>query len=154
MDATITERTKECIGGGLMVVLGAGAIVLGVTYHVGTLREMGPGFFPVLLGVLLVLTGLAIIVVGFLSANANALKTIHFDARVWTLIVASLIAFVVLGTHGGLLAAAFAVTFISALADRDNTIKSAAILAVAICVVAAVVFSWALQMQMPLYTWD
>lgn len=153
MDYKITESAKETLGGGLMVALGVGAMIVGSTYHVGTLRVMGPGFFPVLLGALLALTGLTIIIFARLSATATSLKSIHFDARTWALIVASLVAFVVIGTYGGLLPAAFAVTFIAALADRGNTLQSALILSVAICAVAVVVFSWALQMQLPLLQW-
>ncbi|MEJ0045599.1 MAG: hypothetical protein WDN04_05275 [Rhodospirillales bacterium] len=40
--------------------------------------------------------------------------------RGWICIVASVLAFVVLGKYGGLLPATFAIVFIAALGDRDN----------------------------------
>ena len=63
------------------------------------------------------------------------------------------VAFIVLGKYGGLLPATFAITFISALGDRQNTIVKALILSLAMVAIALVVFWWALQMQFPLIRW-
>ena len=43
-----------------MLLLGLGAILQGRNYSIGTLSRMGPGFFPVALGVILALAGVAI----------------------------------------------------------------------------------------------
>ena len=56
------------------------------------------------------------------------------------------------GEYCGLLAATFAVVFISALADRENTWRSALLLAGVMIAVCIVVFWWALQVQFPLVT--
>ena len=68
-------------------------------------------------------------------------------------IVLSIVAFIVFGTYGGLLPATFAVVFISALGDRQNTLKSAFVLAVAMSIISVVIFWWALKLQFPLFTW-
>jgi hypothetical protein len=114
---------------------------------------MGPGFFPVALGVILALAGLVIIITARLSVHEGEDKDLPPEWRGWFCICASIVAFVVLGKYGGLLPASFAIVFISALGDRDNTIFSAALLAAAICVVCVVIFWWALQVQFPLFTW-
>ena len=44
---------------------------------------------------------------------------------------ASIVAFVVLGKYGSLLLATFAIVFISALGDRQNTVARAAVLSIA-----------------------
>ncbi|MCJ9713295.1 tripartite tricarboxylate transporter TctB family protein, partial [Bordetella hinzii] len=49
--------------------------------------------------------------------------------------------------------ATFAIVFISALGDRTNTLKQALLLSVSMCVIAVVVFWWALQLQLPLFRW-
>jgi len=69
------------------------------------------------------------------------------------LISASIVAFVLVAERFGLVPAAFAIVFISALADRDNDWKRSAVLGAAIVVVAIVVFWWALQIQLPLLQW-
>ncbi len=49
--------------------------------------------------------------------------------------------------------ATFALVFISALGDRQHTLRSAALLAAGVTVLGVAVFSWALQLQFPLFRW-
>jgi hypothetical protein len=114
---------------------------------------MGPGFFPVALGVLLSLIGVAIMIGARNAVDQGGKERLPAEWRGWICISLSIVAFVVLGRYGGLLPATFAVVFISALGDRQNTFKSAALLALAMCAVCAVVFWWALQVQFPLFQW-
>ena len=62
-------------------------------------------------------------------------------------ILLGILAFLGLGHYGGLLPATFAIVFISALGDRNNTVKQALVLALGMSVVAVVVFWWALQLR-------
>ena len=145
---------KDYYGGGLMLLLGIGAIWKGFDYHIGTLSRMGPGYFPVIVGAVLALMGV-LIALGARSAAApgKAKQAPPPEWRGWFCIVAANIAFIVLGRYGGLLPATFAVVFIAALGDRQNTFKSAFLLAIAMVVVCLIVFSWALQLQFPLFRW-
>ncbi len=56
----INEYTRDYYGGALMLLIGVGAVVQGVGYDVGSLSRMGAGFFPVALGTLLALLGIAL----------------------------------------------------------------------------------------------
>jgi hypothetical protein len=148
----LNTRHKDQAGGGLMVLIGLGALVQGSSYSFGSLARVGPGFFPVALGSLLGLLGLGMIA----TADKAARQTGEGHAaewRGWGCIALSLVLFVTLGTYGGLLPATFAVVFVSALGDRRNSIKDALILACAIMVVSVAVFWWALQVQFPLFRW-
>ena len=146
------KRHKDYIGGGLMVLLGLGVIFQGSTYKMGALTAMGPGYFPVALGVILVALGLAISVrAKFVPIGEE--KRLPPEWRSWFCVGMSIVAFVVLGKYGGLVPASFAIAFISALGDRENTLKSALILALAIVVIAITVFWGGLQMQFPLFAW-
>jgi hypothetical protein len=42
---------RDYYAGGLMLLLGVGAAVTGSGYKIGSLAKMGPGFMPVVLGV-------------------------------------------------------------------------------------------------------
>ncbi|MGS0744037.1 tripartite tricarboxylate transporter TctB family protein [Glaciimonas sp. GG7] len=149
----INKYNKDYYGGGLMIVLGLGAALQGQTYKIGTLSRMGPGFFPVALGILLVLIGAAI-AIGAKNAIPKAEeKYLAPEWRGWLCISFSIVAFVILGTYGGLLPATFAIVFISALGDRKNTFKSALKLSLAMVAVCIVVFWWALKLQFPLFQW-
>ncbi|WP_343669645.1 tripartite tricarboxylate transporter TctB family protein [Paraburkholderia heleia] len=150
---------RDYYGGALMCLIGAGAVAQGLNYSFGSLTHMGPGFFPTCLGVILILLGMSI---AGTAKRPSVRKTQHEGVplessgpewRGWLCIVASIVAFVVLGNWGGLLPASFAVTFISAFGDRDNTWKSALALAAVITLISVVVFWWALQLQFPLLTW-
>jgi hypothetical protein len=46
-----------------------------------------------------------------------------------------------------------AIVFISALGDRENTVRSALTLSALMLVICVVVFWWALQMSFPLFRW-
>ncbi|AUT73455.1 MULTISPECIES: tripartite tricarboxylate transporter TctB family protein [Paraburkholderia] len=168
MDDLIERIGKDRLGGALMVLTGAGAAQQGITYSLGTLAAPGPGLFPGALGVLLMLVGLAIAITGTrnpAAASAAARSLAGADAappepaprpewRGWFCIVLSIVAFIVLGSHGGLVPASFAVAFIAALGDRDNTLLGAGMLGVAMAVVSVVVFWWLLQLQLPLFQWN
>lgn len=152
MRAFLNRYNKDYYGGGLMVLLGLGTVLQGWTYRVGSVRNMGPGFFPVTLGVLLMLVGVAIAC----AANGAAPKgrdQARPEWRGWICITLSIVAFVVLGRYGGLVPATFAVVFISAMGDRQNSVKHALILSLVMVAVAVSVFWWALQVQFPLFQW-
>ena len=150
---------KDYYGGALLVVIGLAAVYAGVGYRVGELAHMGPGFFPVALGGLLALTGLLIALSarGEKPASSEAVSHGHPtgmpDLRGGICIIAGILSFLLLGEYGGLLPATFAIVFISALGDRDNTLTEALLLALAMCFIAVVVFWWALKLQLPLFQW-
>lgn len=136
-----------------MAAIGVGAMLEGSSYQMGTLGRMGPGFFPAALGTLLALVGVAIAVAGRFAATEPDEILARPEWRGWACIAASIVAFVVLGAYGGLLPATFAIVFISALGDRQNTFFSALVLALLMAAVCVVVFWWALQLQFPLFAW-
>jgi hypothetical protein len=149
----LNRYNKDYYGGALMSLLGAGAIYAGFGYKVGTLSAMGPGYFPVAIGAVLALMGILIALGARSTVASGEDKHQAPEWRGWFCITASIIAFIVLGEYGGLLPATFAVVFIAALGDRQNTLKHAVLLALGVCVVAVVVFWWALHMQFPLFIW-
>jgi hypothetical protein len=151
--AWLTRYNKDYYGGGLMFLLGVGAIWKGFDYKIGTLSRMGPGYFPVAIGAILALMGILIALGAKSEVTVGDDKRQPPEWRGWACIILANIAFVVLGRYGGLLPATFAVVFISALGDRQNTLKSAFVLAIAMVVVCLIVFSWALQLQFPLFRW-
>lgn len=149
----LNKYNKDYYGGSLMILIGLGAALQGMTYKIGTLSRMGSGFFPVALGIFLVLIGAAIALTARGVSHPTDTKQLRPEWRGWICITLSIVAFVVLGEYGGLLPATFAIVFISAMGDRQNTIKSALILSSAMVVVCIGVFWWALQIQFPLFQW-
>ncbi|MFJ1299600.1 tripartite tricarboxylate transporter TctB family protein [Pseudomonadota bacterium AL_CKDN230030165-1A_HGKHYDSX7] len=147
-----------------MVLIGASSVYAGTDYHLGTLSHMGPGFFPAAIGTLLALVGLMIAASARSRGNEDVVSEKGLpvegghghafpDLRGGACILLGILAFLLLGEWGGLLPATFAIVFISALGDRTNTLKQALLLASSMCVIAIIVFWWALQLQLPLFRW-
>jgi hypothetical protein len=151
---------KDYYGGALLMIVGIAASYAAVSYRIGTLSAMGPGYFPFVLGILIAITGALIAISAAAEKGPEKQQAALVghghgmpDLRGALCIILATVAFYFIGDWFGLLPATFAITFISALGDRDNTWKEAAILSVVMVVVAAVVFYWALKLQMPLYKW-
>ena len=153
MRRLVTTSNKDYYGGALMIAIGLAAVIQGRQYPIGTLSRMGPGFFPVAVGAILAFTGLAIVVTARFAARKAEETALPPEWRGWLCIGLSIIAFVVLGRYGGLVPATFAIVFIGALADRQNTILAATVLAASTVVICIVVFWWALQMNFALFAW-
>jgi len=149
----VTEYTRDYYGGALMLLIGLGAVVQGTRYGVGTLTRMQSGFFPVALGCVLAFLGLVMAAGARKHAAETQEEVLPPEWRGWICITLGILAFLGLGRFGGLVPATFAIVFISALGDRDNTVRSALFLAIAICVISVVLFWWALKLPFPLFSW-
>jgi hypothetical protein len=157
----MNKLTKDHAGGALLLVTGIVVVIAGVGYGMGTLRQMGSGFFPVVLGALLALIGAALLASAGRASGGAAEpppEMAHLAGPVvqwrgWLCIVAGLLAFVVLGRHGGLVPASFASVFIAALGDRANSVRAAATLAAVLTVAGVAVFHAGLHLALPLFAW-
>jgi hypothetical protein len=142
---------KDLWAGAVMALVGAGAITEGMRLNIGVLTHMGPGFFPVVLGVLLILLGLMIAAAPAQAAAAE--EVVHFDLRGAVAILLGVLAFLLFGKAFGFLPATFAAVLISALGDRTATLRESLLLAAGVAVVGAVVFTWLLAIPFPLLHW-
>lgn len=149
-------RRRDFYAGGLMMLLGLGIALKGVTYRMGTLMHMGPGFFPTSLGVLLVLIGIAIAAAALNPAAAaedQAILPEHPQWWGWFCILMSPVLFILFGRFFGMIPGTFACVFIAALGDRNATWLGTIVLATVVTVFGVVLFSYFLQVPMPILTW-
>jgi hypothetical protein len=118
----------------------------------GELTRMGAGFMPVVYGALLALVGVAIGVTAE-KGDFGDDKTHPTEWRGWLCILGGVLAFVLIGVYGGLAPATFAAVFISAMGDRGNTVRDAALLALGLVIAGTLIFSYGLNLQLPLFAW-
>lgn len=150
------DRHRDYYAGALMTLIGVLAGYVATTYDLGTLREMGPGFFPLVLSALIAALGVAIAATAGKPTPEDAYgpmahaHRVGVDLRGWSAILAGVVAFIALGAWAGMAPATFACVFISALGDRQNTWRSAALLAFGLTAFAIVVLAWGLRVQMPI----
>lgn len=146
---------RDFYAGGLMVLLGLGIALKGSSYRAGTLMHMGPGFLPTALGVLLVFLGIAIAAAG-LSAEGDEDQGVLPEQPqwwAWFCILMSPICFIMFGHYFGMALATFSCVFIAALGDKNATWLGTVILATVVTVFGVGLFSYFLQVPMPILTW-
>ena len=150
-------RKKDFYSGGLMILIGLGIALKGSTYRLGSLMHMGPGFMPTALGVLLVLLGMAIAAGALVPAEAGSEETQSILPEnpqwwAWFCILMSPVLFIFFGRYFGMAPGTFACVFIAALGDRTATWKSTIILSTVVTVFGVALFSYFLQVPMPIFT--
>jgi hypothetical protein len=158
MELLTSPRYRDYCGGLILILIGLSAAFRGRTYQVGTIDNMGAGFFPVALGIILALTGG--ILLGGAIARSIRLKAVLdieqaapalLEWRGWICICLSVIAFAVLSEYTGLVPATFACVVIAGIADRENSLRAILLLAIGITLAGAVVFWWGLGVTIPLF---
>ena len=66
------SNNKDIWSGLMLIAIGAAAILVARNYPFGTALRMGPGFFPVVLGGLLIVFGLTILAIGLRQGESMA----------------------------------------------------------------------------------
>ena len=164
---TRMSLNKDKIAGLLLVILGIGAYLEGRSHSLGTLTQMGSGYFPVALGVVLVLIGLLLFVTSSPDGQDKPavppaatdlndpphLSLDHCPPTDWrgvSCIIGSVISFIWVGHLFGLIPATWICVFMAAMGDRTSTYREAAILSLLMCALAVGLFHTVLHVQFPL----
>lgn len=125
------------LGGALvMLLLGGYMLWRGIGYSVGSLNRIGPGFFPVAVGVCLIAISVAIA----LEVRFSDTSRPRFRFRPLTAIILGLLAFAVLVESAGLIPATFVLVLVSAFGDQTMSPLRAMTVATAIAALGYVVF--------------
>jgi len=136
----------------LIMLIGVFGISEGYKYNMGTLAQMGPGFFPVLISGLMTFVGVLIVISARLAqdeADFHDSEGKSSQWLAWGCIIASPIIFVVFGRYGGLLPATFGSVFVASLGDKDMTLKQSVGLAGVITVIGLSIFAFFLKIPFP-----
>jgi hypothetical protein len=146
---------RDFYAGGLLVLVGCGVVVQSRTYNVGTLMHMGPGFFPLMLGVLMALLGVLILGTAVVAGGERErILPEQPEWRGWFCILAGPVLFIFCGIHGGMAPATFACVFVAALGDRTATIKASFLLASGITITGVVLFAYVLKIPFQVFKPD
>ena len=143
---------RDYYAGALMLLIGVGAAVTGTGYKFGSLARMGPGFMPVVLGIVLAFIGLLIAGTALGSSEPDDKKFLPANPQWfgWFCILSGPVLFIIVGEYGGMIPAVFACVFVSALGDKTATSKSSAILAAGVTVFGVLLFHYLLNIPFPL----
>lgn len=143
--------TRDIVGGILMIALGVFAACYAQRYDFGTLNRMGPGYFPVALGVLLAALGVSIAVPAWFRASTPG------DAVRWkvlAIIIGSVVLFALTLEPLGLVLSTALAVFISTLAGTDISWKTRAKVSIGVAAITWAVFIFGLNMVLPTWPWS
>jgi hypothetical protein len=118
-----------------------------VHYQMGSAVRMGPGYFPAVLGGLLVVLGAAVLLK---SLAVDGPKVASFHLRPLILVCLSVLAYGYLMQPGGLAVATAAAVFIGALAGHEFRWKEVSVVALVLVVFSYLVFVKGLTLPFPM----
>ena len=153
------KSQKDFFAGLMFMGVGTAFALGATTYNVGNGARMGPGYFPLMLGILLAIIGAAITFNATVVETADGEKIGKWAWKPLFFVLASNFAFGILlgglpsiGVPAmGLIVAIYALTFIAGMVGNEFKVKESFILATILAVGSYVAFVWALKLQFPVW---
>jgi len=144
------KNFKDFYTGLLFLLFGGGFMWGALQYDLGTAARMGAGYFPLILGGMLVFLGVVVAVRSLvIGAPDSAIGRIAFLPMI--LMFGSIAAFALLLRGAGLVVSILAIILISSLASRESRVKETLISAVVLCAASVALFVYALNLQIPVW---
>jgi len=138
---------KDVWAGLFLIGVGVVAVFFARNYSFGTSLRMGPGYFPTVLGCLLVLFGLSTLASGL--RGGEKLEG-SWPLRALIVLPLALVLFGVLIDRAGFIPAMLVLIFGSALAGSEFKLIEMIAFSVLLTALCAIVFVWALGLPYPL----
>lgn len=147
----LSVRQRNLTGGVLLGLAGAAAAVRALTaMHVGTPADMGPGFFPLVLGACLALCGVGMVLAALPDRRASGHQPI-ISLRVVGVVIVAVASFALTVRPLGLVPAAFLLVVIAGFADPRSRLKMILPLALGLSVLSWLIFLVGLKMPLPAF---
>ena len=134
---SVIKHPKDIYAGLMYAAIGVGAIVVAQSYNMGTSVRMGPGYFPTVLGALLLIVG-SISMVRAFTHEGEAIKRFFWKEIV--LVLGSVALFGIMVRGAGLLPSLLVLVVVSAWASDQFKIKNTLLLAVVTSIFSVLVF--------------
>lgn len=142
------KARRDILAGLVFIAFGAAFALVSTTYEVGTPLRMGPGYFPLVLGGILVLLGMLIIGKGFIAGEGGEIGRPPW--RALALLVVAIIFFGITVRGLGLVPSLFVTVVLAAMAARGIGARYVVLVAVGLTVLCVVIFVYALQLRLSL----
>ena len=144
-----TMRKDLCAG---LLALAIGIVVcwISLNYRIGTPARMGPGLVPLVLGVLLVLSGIGATYTGLRSGE----RTAPMRIRPMVMVTASLVVFGLTVERLGFVPAAALLLVLSGLSESPVRWAAIAVLCVILIPAAYFLFIILLGIPLPAFAWS
>lgn len=144
----VIRNPKDFYAGMLFMAFGLAALVIARSYPLGTAARMGPGYFPRILGILLLGLG-ALLSLSGCRSRGEALSGWRW--RPLAIVTLSVALFCLTAPWLGLVLASLALVFFSSVADRAFSWKEALLSGAIQAAIAVAVFVYGLGVPFPVW---
>ncbi|MBE0557780.1 MAG: tripartite tricarboxylate transporter TctB family protein [Proteobacteria bacterium] len=135
------RKNKDFWAGMMLIAIGTAAMFIAREYRFGSALRMGPGFFPVFLGGILIVFGVCIMAVGLKSGERIQGRV---SLRALVLLPVALVLFGILMERVGFIPALATLVFVAAAAGREFKFIEVLLLMVFLTLAATALFIWGL----------
>ena len=138
------RHPKDFAAGLMFIAFGVAAIAIGSGYPLGVAARMGPGYFPRILGILLIVLGA---VVTFRALRLDGARITLESPRPLLIVLGSIVLFALIARPLGLVVATILLIVVSSAASTEFRWKEALISSVLLAALAVAGFIWGLGLQ-------
>ena len=139
----------DVLAGGIFVLIGGAFVVGSLSYELGTPLRMGPGYFPLLVGAVMAVLGLAIVLKGLIAGEVPSFGVVPWRAIVVIVLALLFFGFTVQGL-GFVVASAVTAGLTTLASPRVRPLPALAV-AVGLTVASTLIFVVGLQLRIPLW---
>ena len=141
---------KDFFAGLMFTAFGLVAMLMAFQYPLGSAARMGPGYFPRVLGGILMVMGAGLAIRSF-ALKGTAITPIAWKAVALVLGGVSLFALIV--NTAGLVIATTVLIVVSGLASKEFNLKESLISSAVLATAAVLLFIIGLKLQFPIFPW-
>jgi hypothetical protein len=142
------RNPRDFVAGAIFIAIGIATIALGSRYTLGTAARMGPGYFPRILGILLIVLG-GILALRALRVRGAPLPPFHW--RPLVIVLGSVVLFGAIVQKVGVALATVILIVTASAASREFRPRESLVVGVALAALAVGVFVVGLQLQLPIW---
>jgi hypothetical protein len=140
------RNPKDFLSGLLFIGFGVAALVISKSYNVGTAAKMGPGYFPHVIGILMIALGALLSILSFRSASNDK---ITWRWRPLAIVLLAVCFFPWVADYLGLILTSVVMVFIASAASQEFRWKEALVSGLILGFAVTAVFVYGLALPLP-----
>lgn len=150
-------RLTEAGGGTILIAFGVAFAIGAGQYDIGNFKDMGPGMYPLIVGLAIAGLGVMILVMGLAGPRDDEApfdqRTFSRQMSVLALVGTSLLIFGLL-IHGfGMFPAIIGLVLLVGLTERERRPLTSVVTAIGLALLAWLIFSRGLGLNIPAFRW-
>lgn len=146
------RRSKDFFAGIMFLLFGAAAMYISAKYKIGSAANMGPGYFPFVLGLFLAVLGSAHVITSTVWTRVpQTIPSLQFKPLAF--ILSSVVLFSLILRPLGLLLSTVVLVVMASKASHEFRWKEALLNATVLVGIILLVFVYFLEFNMPIWPW-